>query len=986
MPYPETPPPPGIRLIMKSPEQENPAIARVAEYSDWLRLRMHRKSEANELIFQYDKEPIDAELLAQAPLFNFGEGFESESGSTLKQETETAVAPMSQEEMRILLVRSLPATLIPFALNYFVLNFAPMPATEEDESPPGPIIKLQEGKINITFFRNNFFTEGAPEFLKTSPSPTDKERAKHVAAFLDPSKINLFFGKIFAKMMKRPDDWNEIIDPSFTVTNENLSRNEKREQNQLPQPVQNELRLQKQWEDFVALAIANPEIAKSQNIEAFKEFDRQVEKFADVTYDKAAIASLAQQSYNGVIELNDLQTVIDLRTEEEIQQSAGLSPQLAFYEEFIKGINKFTSKFGYILSYKKPPDPWRAILQAEDDKEIKRMIESSSVEERDVEFGEILANTGNEKNQKAKNEARRILLSYSQEGEFNEWRIWAWLYKFSDTFRKTNGRHISEDDYEDLQLIYNQSEKIGNRLGTSVVPYEAILLDSKTHPDAHLYGRKVRVIVRRDQKKHFEKVLDKVLSKQPRAILDANDDAFDMFQTPDGQWIPLTAKYNASPEGMMSANGNLEDILGPKFGQEVSEQMARMGIGKIPADAIALAKGHEMVSKRQKQMTDRYMKPAAVKVLQHYAGEFNEPPEKELANLKALSAKEIARSGDVEHIVKQWQEAGNVQVSIKTTLGTEAARSPLLDMTKDHFLSIITKHPNASNHDLFYEMTRFIYTKLGDNTLGARQEYTNFVSLLFRPKTQQALKMLLEASEYRQELEPRYALKIEGAVVDIRSNPDLLLGDKEVYRNPTENDRLKLLAKYKIIDLRELERQGSLPHADTAPDAAATPAEEPAVPTISEDQTLGARQSYVKEKISQSDPTLLRSAVLDYLEEALKKLDGSLSQEGLGDTYTKRYEDWQKAAGRIIKAPSLQSSLGRDLSVAVAAADHPGRNPDELLVQRAGLNQISGAIKEAEKSILFERLSQTAQKETKKPAFLASGENNEEDMESRAKE
>lgn len=960
MANPELPPrPPGVQAVFKTPEQENPLLNRTGRFINWIQVYQEHKAQQFEQIYQYEREPIDQEQLSKAPLFKFGEGFTSDPPPPYRKGEVPAFAPMSREEMRILLVNTLPPAVIPFVFDRFVFNYA-LPPDGYDSPPPGPTVQVgKDGKVHVTFYHDNFYTKGAPLRSQHSQDKLERERARHMAAFMDPSKITIFMGRILAKMVDPPANWHEIAPPNFRITADKTDKKRQRELPKLPPDVVKAQRLKRQWEDFVALAVAHPEVAQQRYPTVYEYWLKQAERFSSVTYSNVALAKLLAESHDGFLQLNDVEVVVDTRTEDEKMADQGLSPQRSRIEGFMDKLNKLTSKFGFIITYKKPTDHQRAALMAEDDKEIKALLDTMNTEERDLMFGNLMSERGNERNPKAKNAGRRLLLAFSQNGEFNDWRVWAWLLKFSDTFRRTSGRQISETEYEDLQLIYSQSEKIGNRLGTGVLPFKAISLTPQNHPEATYYGRPVKVIVRKDyEKEYVPEVEDAVAAKEGKALLDASDKGFKLVKTPDGAWIPLTARYDASPAGMMTANGNLARLMHPDQAKALAAQLSKMGVYKVPRDVVALAKGQEKFIQKNPGQVDKHVKPTALKVIQHYRPELVEPPEAEVKKLKAIPAKDLALSNNPKEILLRLDEGGKTAETIILSIEANMAQTPLLKITQKAILSLL-RQGVTKPEKLLAQTAGFIQSKLGVGTLAAQQEYFSLLNFLYRPKTQQALGLLAETNEYLQALEPRYAVPVMDAAEEIKMKPALILGDDSIYDNP-DHERFEALQKYKIIDIRELERLGERPAAREDADGSTTEVDELAFAQ----QTREARKNYVQSKLVEADDHALRLATATILKKSLNSLEKSLNTAGLGDSYHKRYEDWLKAGGRLFSASSL-SEVRHDLEKGIAAADMPARNEAQLKTVQRGLDQITSVIDELNRALNFVEAESSGQKASK---------------------
>lgn len=958
---------PGQKLVFKSPDQKERerSTSRTAKYVSWLGKRMPDKEKLNQAIYNYPEQPLDMEELRHAPLFEFGKGFPGYPPETYNYGEEPAFAPLSREEMRLLLVKIIPPAMMPFVLEKFTFDFDVV--EDKDTPPPGPTVVVKDGKIKVTFYRNNFFTHGAPLSRKKSQlansigqdinnvlplhgtplsgllkshteNATNKliEKRTGIVGFIDPSKIAIFMGKIISKMIDPPEKWAEMIDKKFEVTREKTDKKKKRSEKVVPNRKLE--KHEKQWTDFVALAITAPEIAKQQNPEAYKYFEAQAEKFSDVTHDQKAIDKLLEKSSNGYLNFSDFKLTMDIRSEEEKAAANGVNPELAWYEQFTTFLNKGLAVFGKKIVLHVPEELLGSAPSEVDDKIVKSLVETMPEDMRDLQFGDILRSSS-DFDTTARQEAKRYLYAASQAGEFAEWRIYAWLYKFSDTFRRTQGRHISESDYRDLQIIYSQSDKVGNRIGTGVLPYKPILITPEMNKDAKFYPRPLSLYTRNPD--YEAEVAKKVQAKNPRAIFETIPGVIKQFE----KGIGFDETFDGSDAGLKIHGGNLLDILGEPLARDVGNFMAQMQVSKISPDAKAVASEYYDNYKAMGQQYPKDVSPQHFATLEKYAEYLNRPAESYIDKLESISPEQALRSDNIQHIRERQELAESAKENNIRTIGIILAKTSHLtpDIQRD-FIALLSN--DTTEPGLIQEILSVrIQDLLGSNKLVAYQELRNLKHFLSQRKVRTALQLLERAIEYREKVQPAYIESFKKAA-EFMASSDNKLGDII----PKDLDDKKL-AKFEKYGLRltgdEMKSIETLAMADGLKIAGVR--EEDNNEANAAATALGAeyteldrnkhRASFMLEKLKKTDENTRRLIVLDMSTEALKNLDeGYLSNPKLGKTYRERYTDWLEASGRIFNLPSLRP-IRQDLLAAVSLMDKPatvreGLNHKSLITER----------------------------------------------------
>lgn len=941
---------PGYQPILKSPEHQLGPLDRTLKYIGFLRDRtISNKAERNEAILKSDEAPLDVEKLARAPLFNFEHGFMKYPPIKYHEGEEPPVAPLSEEQMRLLLMNTVPMPMMGFVLDRFIFSYEPTPP--EDGTPPGPTVETVSAggkqKVKITFYQENFQTRYQAK-RERSGDKLKKQKKRYITSYVDPTKISMYVGKIIAKMIPRPENWDKIVDDKFSATK--TYTNKKRpgiaqeiRSKIIKDPTRVDALRQKQWEDFVGMSLTAPELAMQRYPDAYRYLNQQTETFTDPQGDDPAIQRLEDNmgQYGPIKEFK----IDDLRTEEEKIEDKGLTPQLYWYEKAIAGLNKIVP--GWRLTYTLPENTALAAQLGGDDKEIKRLMESDETD-RDLEFGELLASVP-DFDKTARNEARRYLLASSQTGEFAEWRIYAWLFKFSKTFRDTRGKQISDDDYQNLQAIYNQAESVGKRVSASVLPYEAIQVRAPEHPEAKNYGRRVYLYVRKDRAKLLKEQEKKARLKNIDAILEGSEKAFKQFETPSGLIADPMATFNAqSPEGLEVASGSLTQLLGNQLGTELGGWLSSMGVTRVSPDALAYATAYYDYFKEYEHSTNvigaRLRKPAARKIMSKYGSFLNRPPEERVKEVLSVSASDVLTSGSVPMIFEQSQKASQAKEDLLKTIGINFQDSAgILPSTKDRALKLL-ENGVTTPQQILRHLQPAIANDFRGNTLEAQREERNLIRFLFNPNTEKNLALLKQVMDYESAIVPPQSKQLKDAAQEVQSQPKLLIGS-DTKLNP---DHIKILEAVRIIDPRRLQE---IENTQNRPVEGAVVQEgaEPEMISLTAEEIESNKISYVQESIKAADPDHLELTVFEFASRGISSLDNYLAgQESKKVSFMERYTDWLSGAGRIFNAPSLVT-VKTQLAGAIGLMDRPGSI-------RQGMEQKDMVIRALERATHYEKI------------------------------
>lgn len=1002
-------------------------------------------------------EQLDFSEAKKLPPFEMA-GFEGYPPDEYRPGEKRATAPMSKEQMQILLSSTIPAEMLPFVLESCQFVYEP---NEENNPYTGPSAKVVtdpetgKKKLQVTLTNQHFYSKGVPPSLVTQAdlskaqvlfgphSPLHDntltnniaakiaQRRHGIAGFIDPSKVTLLLGKVFAHAIIDPinhkdnkdlKEWGTVVDKDFHLTDPRFDKKKQRRRPDLFQRLKKSERTKKdqeklfaQWQDFVGMAFIAPDIAKRRMPEAYAYFEKKIDQFNTPEFDEKAFDHLrdAANKQGGVIRLHDIVTTPDLRTPEEKAEDKGISPELAGYERFIAGFNRASAAFGRIPLFGKLPFvglqltytiPDMPESLAEDEKEAKRLAENLPDEKiRDEDFMQLLAGAdGN--NPKHRSEAFQYLLAASQTKNYAEWRVYAWLYKFSPTFRQWHGQYVGEDDYKALQILHDQSEKSG-RVGTGVMPYEAVQVRAR---DAQHVGRKhgTFLYVRKDRAKYVKQVEKKIRDHSISALsaaMDANKyKTLEQLQQPGGGWFGLDEKFSETAGGGLTPTVDIAAMGGEKFGPELVKLLGDLGIDKASPDARAAAVYFYEYYRERNLDTDRFITSKIRNIISEYGEQLNQPPEDTIEKLLDTSAKQLAEMGDFTKIMEKDDEAKKAKNTIMTSLGAELRKDQyseyITNEVRTQILYLIEQgaaDAKTLTHQI-YPMLLHLYNDKQDYHRETIQHRLNLITrFMYDPKTIRNLMLLEKVQKFEHDLRPGYAVSIEKAAkevttafVDKDGNPD-----PERVRNVIVPEKLKHkdLENYKKRgiqltpeEVEEIRQANQSIPTEAAPAAVPGETAQPAVNTdVDEDSTakMIKRSQIVARKLvdKKTDPLIREMFVTQNLEDALVNIETAIFYQD-GDDKTKtveaaknddedvkdktastiqdRFSRWFTGGdsdsggapdSKIFTLPALRPAYN---TLAFYAAQASSSDP---VVQAAGLQHLGSTLADLKKSVNFEK-------------------------------
>lgn len=976
-----------LRTLRYNPEERK----KILEHEDILEQAVYNPS---------TDETLNLEELSHTPLFDI-QGFEGHPPEEFEPGTEPAYPPLSREQMRLLLLRTIPSGLVPFALERFSFRFEPEPEQDKDGNLPGPKVSMEEidgiKKVVIKFNRDHFYSKGLPYRNKGKKSV--ENFPNNMVGFIDPTKISIFLGRIIAKMVQPPPEWSNIVNPNFAITlnkakDVNLASVRKLRE-ALDKKLKSEqsiLILRQQWEDYVALAVTAPDLAQQYYPTAYSYFCNQMENFNSKEDQTKALDRLKDEivKQDGEIKLTNIEKMKDLRTDRERKNSEISDPNLAWYERWIAGINRsnvflrqipiinqipgLSSLINMKIIYTMPDDPGRAEQLAADDSKIKSLT-GMDLNERDEVLGERLAGSV-EGSEKARNSIRAYLIATANAGQFSEWRIHAWLYKFSETYRESHGERISEADYIDLEMIYSQSEKAG-RLGSGVLPYEKSKYDT---PDAKHYGRRIYEYKLKPRAEYVQDVQNKVRNESISTLNTVNEKVFDQFEHRNG-YFDFNEKFSATPEGLRTQKGSLNEYLGEELGLELGSWLGKMGLTKISPDAQALAIAYYDEYKIKQRQTDRYVNPKALKIIDRYGADLNQSNQDLTKELYAIPAKQLSDSADFERIRAQKELIDKILEGTNKSLGAEIS-GPRYEGLLPEIVRIkiteLLREGVVDADEMLIKLEPFLnawYPLINnpsnkderDNNIAIVRR--NVIRFMYDPKVIEQLHESYRARKYNYEMLPPLTHNINATAKYISTQEPIkiskiIFGDKI---NQKEFDEfVKLGLTLTPEDLQAIRESDLI--SDSEKDKGKTEEEKAkekeALTLVGEtDLKQKERAKIIAQHLVKADQENLNRIIATLVQEnlvSLKELlffpDGETTK--VDETYKERFNIWREnPKTRIFDLPPLLPILG-EISLAVTQT----QMPQMLGVAIEKLNKI---ITQTTKAVNFELTHQAKAKQPK---------------------
>lgn len=635
----------------------------------------------------FDLPSIELKDLERSPLLNFGEGFESRQPSSreewLRQESvvippgvgpedidwSTAPdagyqspkygagkapesAPMSQEEMRVLLCHVIPAELIPFVLDNMVFDYS------SDNDPDAPVATVQvksragKDKIHLVFNKSAFITRGAPRslqetaFEKANAIPFHKGKADTtITSFQDPSKIALIVSRVLGMTLPPPENWQDKVPPGFKLLQDDTKREAQRRGGRAVIEIEDEVGMenatfaearQRQWEDFVSLAITAPALAKQTSGLTYAYFEQAASQMLDINLSDEAVERL---KLKGKIAIKNFQ-MVDLRSQadkDRAKADAGTAgPGGYWFDKIFTGANKALKKlnlFGWKLRivYELPEDPARMATLGDDAAEVKKYLENYRQEDREKIFGRVMRQARQD-NPEDRAKARRLILASCESEDWHEWREIAYLYMFSKKFRDSKGMMIDKSDFLDLRMFHNTSSQRGKRFGSDMMPYSAVMAPD---PD-DVTGRQIFQFKRKSKEQYYASVRAKLEEKSEREVQGVARSTFDTYELSEGGRVKpedLHKIYSATPEGMDTTYGRLDKLLGPVLARTiVNNFLEPLGVERIPPDSIYSLERLRRIAldPKGKGLNGEHMPGPAKTLIGHFGARLDRPPTKEI--------------------------------------------------------------------------------------------------------------------------------------------------------------------------------------------------------------------------------------------------------------------------------------------------------------------------------------------------------------------
>lgn len=780
-----------------------------------------------ELLLSSPPEHIDPKEIERAPLFEFGQGFEGHPPDHYKTGEKPVMAPMSKEEMRLLLFGSIPPPLLPMVMNNFVFSYSEddfirdsheridVDGTQGTQVAVHNVVDPRSGlsqkKVHINFNFNSFFNRRLPPPENTNDMYHEDgvtlNKGRWMTGFIDKSKINLIMGKIIAQMIEPPwndEDkaWEQLLPKNFRVTVRRGAEN-------VP-PTPEDL-----WEDFVSLAIAHPEEADQKMPELYHYFQDKIKGSLNLSVQEAHIERLERKVREGRINtIPDFDIVYDLRTEEEKQEEndkKGISSQLAWYDKVGTWLNRWPlSLFGKRITFEMPEDPERLYQREKDKGEIAKLLEQYRCVDRDKMLGDVLQRGryahGFAKLQ-LKTRARQIIIANSQSDDFSEWRVVAYLAVFSDKFRQTGGHEITKEEYEDLRTIHNASAG-SKRHGTDMMMYQAVPVK-----DPNITGLRYHYKLK-PRAQLLAEIQHKVSEKSDDAINKMPVDGLDQCTNSKGRLVDFNGKFNRhTQDGMEVVYGNLrdEDMLGETLADEVGEYLEKMQIDLISPDTKeVLVRLREYIDRKGgPNNTDKALSEQFKRYVGAYGPLLIRPAAHLVHELQLVKPEMLVATNNIPMIANQMKKADEIcTMSISGLEHLLEARDqtgeyiyPLHIRTKQHLMSLLRQGKTLPT-ELINTLMRAAESYIPDPEQRL-EEQNSLQGFLFNPDVSEQLFVLVEVTEYQHTIQPHLDEPISIAIQELGTEK----GATQYLQVSTaaEEKHLKRLKDAGIVDEKELD-------------------------------------------------------------------------------------------------------------------------------------------------------------------------------------
>lgn len=431
--------------------------------------------------------------------------------------------------------------------------------------PPGDPENIGSNKIiielnSLSFHRKvKMVSDGRIEQVRREGNETLAQLLKdgQEKTVPDLTRLRWLITKAIARVTVIPENWSEIERQIYR-------RPESRREHLRPQPAELGIGtgIEDRWLAFVAIYLADRELAENLSPEGAKELDERFRRATRVAKDKGKPDSkdIEAPKAKSPIDAPDDEYLSVAQAAENRRQNPGAwagweDPELTNPNiGIVTYINPITGRRmplkirGVIITYTKTD--WMLRAKADfDNKEVARIVQrDEGIVDRDRRLlGHLRAGE--------RREAFQVLMADSKFADLQNWRLHAYLAAFDPLYQRTSGEEITELSYNEVIQLRRESNR-QKRHGTKPTEYEAM-----RDPETGLVHYR-----RMDFGRYLNEVKKEIREKSARMVLNTAQEAFEYMMIDEG-----AGRY-AKPHdrlGEYVATGKLSAIIGNRLTQEL---------------------------------------------------------------------------------------------------------------------------------------------------------------------------------------------------------------------------------------------------------------------------------------------------------------------------------------------------------------------------------------------------------------------------------
>lgn len=462
-------------------------------------------------------------------------------------------------------------------------------------------LSASAGKLEIELNPLSFIEYGKTEYI-------DANGNKARLRYFNPAKAAFVIGKALGDILYEPDNWEDVKKIDFV---KGSNRSEK-------------------WGDFVGFCIVNPDEAQRISPSGYRHFHNVLtEMIANPS--KIKLPDKKKNWKNPIFDFDN-----EIKHECKKKGILGKIPGIHWLQKkLLEAVGSFDRLKIWLSKTKEAlwrKSDWYEITVAEfEDKEAGRiLVQNTSITERD----KMLKHLINSEDSGDIFQLRTLLLADIKTGDFNRWRIHAFLQSCDSLYRKTNGNQITAQSYNFIMRLHRLSFA-AKRFGTGVMEYTEVE-PGHEYQDENNKTRIAtsRIYVRKSEENLIKQTLDQIAGFTTREMgSGCSKDTFGYMKI-GGKFIDIEDHYTL--ENDACPTGKMSEILGNNFWEEMCKNMTHnREIKKLDPDQIAVIaryiadqeageKSH--IYKGCKTILNEHTRSIALAAYNNYLKIFNKPP------------------------------------------------------------------------------------------------------------------------------------------------------------------------------------------------------------------------------------------------------------------------------------------------------------------------------------------------------------------------